>query len=201
MRSDLLLLLLLAPLMRSHATVWQVGAGFTYTLPSQVSNLVQNGDTVDITVGTYPSDVARWAADDLVLRGVGGFAVLESNGMAWGDKAIWVIQGNRTTVEWIEFSECSVPDQNGAGIRQEGADLIAVNANLNQGLPLVAPRLVPVLDATFRPAVLANHAFRAAVKSSGQAQPLRLALEQADGSVFHYATEIFTEDATGRAAF
>jgi hypothetical protein len=26
-------------------------------------------------------------------------------------------------VEWIEFSECQVPDENGAGIRQEGNDL------------------------------------------------------------------------------
>lgn len=105
------------------ATTWQVGPGQTYTLPSQVSELVGDGDTVNIEAGTYPSDVARWAADDLLLRGVGGMAHLESNGMSWGDKAIWVIQGDRTTVEWIEFSECSVPDQNGAGIRQEGRDL------------------------------------------------------------------------------
>jgi hypothetical protein len=48
---------------------------------------------------------------------------LESNGNAWGGKAIWVIQGDRTTVERIEFSECAVPDENGAGIRQEGSDL------------------------------------------------------------------------------
>jgi len=67
--------------------------------------------------------VARWQADDLVLRGVGGFAHLESNGLSWGDKAIWVIQGNNCTVEWIEFSECQVPDHNGAGIRLEGLNL------------------------------------------------------------------------------
>ncbi|MBL7940235.1 MAG: T9SS type A sorting domain-containing protein, partial [Flavobacteriales bacterium] len=73
--------------------------------------------------GVYPSDVARWQADDLVLRGVGGFAHLESNGLSWGDKAIWVIQGDNCTVEWIEFSECQVPDHNGAGIRLEGLNL------------------------------------------------------------------------------
>ncbi len=107
-----------------HATIWQVGTGFTYTMPSQVSTLVANGDTVDIAADTYPSDVAHWTANDLLLRGVGGLAILESNGNSWGDKAIWVISGDRTTVERIEFSECSVPDQNGAGIRQEGHDLI-----------------------------------------------------------------------------
>lgn len=102
---------------------WQVGPGQPYTLPSQVSALVGDGDTVNIAAGTYPGDVARWQANDLVLRGVGGFAHLESNGNAWGGKAIWVIQGNNNTVEWIEFSECSVPDDNGAGIRLEGLGL------------------------------------------------------------------------------
>lgn len=107
----------------TNATTWQVGPAQTYTMPSQVSTLVSDGDTVNIEAGVYPSDVARWQADDLVLRGVGGMAHLESNGNSWGDKAIWVIQGDHTTVEWIEFSECAVPDQNGAGIRQEGLDL------------------------------------------------------------------------------
>ena len=74
------------------ATVWQVGPTHTYTLPSQVSALVQNGDSVDIDAGNYPSDVCRWQANNLLLRGVGGFAQLESNGLSWGDKAIWVIQ-------------------------------------------------------------------------------------------------------------
>ncbi len=66
-------------------------------------------------------------------------------------------------------------------------------------MPLVAPSRPPVLDASFRPAVLANRAFRAAVKSSGRAQPLGLALEQSDGSVFHCRTEIFAEAQGGAA--
>lgn len=105
------------------ANQWQVGAGQTYTAPSQVASLVGNGDTVNIAAGTYPSDVTNWTANDLLLRGVGGMALLESNGNAWGGKGIWVIQGDRTTVDHIGFSECAVPDQNGAGIRQEGHDL------------------------------------------------------------------------------
>ena len=107
----------------AQAITWTVGPGQTYTAPSQVSELVNDGDTVNILAGTYPSDVARWQADDLVLRGAGGMAHLESNGNAWGGKAIWVIQGDRTTIERIEFSECEVPDENGAGIRQEGSGL------------------------------------------------------------------------------
>src|SRR5438045_2435326 len=59
--------------------------------------------------------------------------------------------------------------------------------------PLIAPRVTPALDPAFRPAVLANRAFGTRVKASGHPQSVRLALEQADGSVFHYATEIFAE--------
>lgn len=123
MRATLLLPALCSASFLAHATTWQVGAGFTYTMPSQVSALVADGDTVDISAGIYPSDVARWTANSLVLRGVGGFAELESNGMSFGDKAIWVIQGNHTTVQHIAFSECAVPDHNGAGIRLEGLGL------------------------------------------------------------------------------
>lgn len=104
-------------------TNWLVGPSHTYTKPSQVSGLVQNGDTVSIDAGTYASDVCKWTASNILLRGVGGYAHLESNGMSYGDKAIWVIQGVNTRVEWIEFSECTSTSSNGAGIRQEGKDL------------------------------------------------------------------------------
>lgn len=65
--------------------------------------------------------------------------------------------------------------------------------NINRGLPLPAPRVTPVLDPAFRPAVLATHAFRDAVRATGQAGPVTLALEQADGSVFHFRTELAPE--------
>ena len=70
----------------------------------------------------------------------------------------------------------------------------------NQGLPLIAPQRAPALDAAFRPAALANRTFRAAVQSSGHPEPLRLALEQADGSVFHYSTQIFGPKAPAAVA-
>jgi predicted NBD/HSP70 family sugar kinase len=49
------------------------------------------------------------------------------------------------------------------------------------------------LDSAFRPAVLANRAFRNAVRASNNAVSVQLALEQSDGSIFHFATEIFPE--------
>ena len=60
----------------------------------------------------------------------------------------------------------------------------------NHGLPLVAPRVVPVLEPGFRPAALAVRAFDALAAESGKPVPVRMALEQTDGSVFHFETRL-----------
>lgn len=53
-------------------------------------------------------------------------------------------------------------------------------------MQLIAPRCVPELDSGFRPAVLTHRAFHDAVTSLETSQPALIALEQADGSVFHH---------------
>ena len=120
---NLLLLLLTATAFNTSATTWLVGPSQTYTMPSQVSTLVQNGDTVLIEAGLYAGDVAKWTADDLVLKGTGGMAQLFSNGLVHSGKGIWLIQGDNALVENIEFAEAACVDENGAGIRQEGTNL------------------------------------------------------------------------------
>jgi hypothetical protein len=105
------------------AVTLEVGPGRALTRPSQAAAIAQDGDVVAIDAGTYTGDVATWRANGLTLRGVGGRAHLVANGQSAQGKAIWVIQGNNTTVEAIEFSGAAVPDRNGAGIRQEGAGL------------------------------------------------------------------------------
>jgi predicted NBD/HSP70 family sugar kinase len=65
--------------------------------------------------------------------------------------------------------------------------------NTNDGLALVAPRLTPVLDPTFRPAVLAARAFRALVADTPGAVPVGLAIEQADGSVFRHDVQVLPD--------
>lgn len=108
------------------ATNWLVGPTRTYTKPSQVANLVQNGDTVSIDPATYTADVCKWNANNLLLRGVGGMPHLDANNTAYGQKGIWVIAGNNTRVESIEFTNChdvAGVDMNWAGIRQEGLNL------------------------------------------------------------------------------
>jgi predicted NBD/HSP70 family sugar kinase len=55
-----------------------------------------------------------------------------------------------------------------------------------QALPLIVPRVTPVLDPGFRPAVLAVRAYANLVREAPEAVPVRLALEQTDGSVFRF---------------
>jgi predicted NBD/HSP70 family sugar kinase len=66
--------------------------------------------------------------------------------------------------------------------------------------PLVAPRVAPALDPGFRPAVLAVKAFDQLVNSAGGGVPVRLALEQEDGSVFRFDLRLLPESHAQSAA-
>ncbi len=61
------------------------------------------------------------------------------------------------------------------------------------GFDLPAPRITPPLDPGFRPAAPAERAFRRAARETGRPQTVRIALEQADGSISHHSTEILPE--------
>ena len=102
------------------AATWQVGPSKTHTKPSQVAPLVNHGDTVYIDAADYTGDVCAWTKNNLVLIGVNGRPHLRANGANAMGKGIWIFSGNNITAKNIEFSEASVPDKNGAGIRLEG---------------------------------------------------------------------------------
>jgi len=59
---------------------------------------------------------------------------------------------------------------------------------------LPEPKFLPELHPTFRPAILVNRAFEAAARDTGAAVDVGIALEQADGSVFHHRTVLFPAD-------
>ncbi|MCA9522545.1 MAG: right-handed parallel beta-helix repeat-containing protein [Myxococcales bacterium] len=101
----------------------RVGPTRAIKTPSAAAKLAVDGEVIEIDAGLYPGDVAVFTQNNLTLRGVGGFAHLRADGKNAQGKAIWVIQGDDVTLEWIEFSGATVPDQNGAGIRQEGTNL------------------------------------------------------------------------------
>jgi MYXO-CTERM domain-containing protein len=106
-----------------RADTLQVGPSRTYQTVRAAILAAQNGDVIEIDAGTYIGDVATITADDLTIRGVGGFAHLDANGEDEAGKGIWVAVGDDLVVENVEFSGATVPDENGAGIRLEGANL------------------------------------------------------------------------------
>ena len=59
---------------------------------------------------------------------------------------------------------------------------------------LPEPKFLPELPPTYRPAILANQAFRQAVHETSSGVDVGIALEQADGSVFHHQTALFRPD-------
>ncbi len=124
-RSALLSLFVFAPL--AYATVYKVGPDKHYKVPSETATVARNGDIIEIDAGNYSGDVAVWKQDNLILRGVGGMAHLQAGEYLAEAKAIWVIKGNNTTIEWIEFSGATVPHSNGAGIRLEGSGAVIRN--------------------------------------------------------------------------
>ena len=108
---------------RAAAVTLSVGPGRTYATPSAAAAVARDGDVVEIAAGTY-ADIAIWRANNLTIRGVGGYAHLDATGMTIPNgKAIWVIQGRGYTLERIEFSGAAVRDRNGAGIRLEAPGL------------------------------------------------------------------------------
>jgi hypothetical protein len=103
--------------------VLTVGPGKQFATVRAAAAAAQSGDTIHISAGDYRADVATWSASNLTICGVGGRARLLADGAQEGGKGIWVIRGSDTTVVNVEFHGAKVPDQNGAGIRQEGRNL------------------------------------------------------------------------------
>ncbi len=100
-----------------------VGPGGMHAAPCAAFSAAADGDVIEIAAGDYPGDVCAVTPSGLTIRGMGGLAHIDAAGNDAQGKAIWVVQGDDTTIENIEFSGASVPDQNGAGIRQEGSNL------------------------------------------------------------------------------
>jgi len=103
----------------SSAATLLVGPDKFYKTVRAAAEAAQSGDLVLIDAGVYSKDVARWKADNVTVRGVGGRAHLRADGAEVGGKGIWIVSGKNFTAENIEFSGAAVPDRNGAGIRSE----------------------------------------------------------------------------------
>ncbi len=110
----------------ANAATLQVGPGKTYSTVRAAAQAAQNGDLVLIDAGVYSGDVTSWNASNLIVRGVGGRPHMRANGANEAGKGIWVVNGNNFTAENIEFSGSTVPDGNGAGIRNDTSGYLVV---------------------------------------------------------------------------
>ncbi len=66
---------------------------------------------------------------------------------------------------------------------------------MEKQLPLIHPRHIPPMDETFRPAVLANRAFREGTEKKGV--PLIIGLERSGGELTRFETRVYPDGTTG----
>ena len=112
------------------ARTLRVGPGQRFTTPCRAIARAHAGDTIQIDARgnrSYRGDVCAWSTSHLTIVGVHGRAHVDAAGANSEGKAIWVIAGDDTTISNVELSGARVPDDNGAGIRQEGAGLTIVH--------------------------------------------------------------------------
>ena len=111
----------------SYGATLQVGPGRQYKAPCAAFAAAAPGDTIEIDAATYAGDVCTLYADNLTIRGVGGRPKIDAAGRNAAGKGTWVLSGKNTVVENIEFTEASVPDRNGSGIRLQADNLTVRN--------------------------------------------------------------------------
>jgi len=121
---------------RRVPAVLHVGPTEPFKVPSQAAVAAHDGDTILIDAGTYKGDLATWNANNLTIEGYGsGRAVLDQTGLDIPNrKAIWVINGNNTTVANVEFTgahDAAGLDKNWAGIREQGSTLKVLNSSFH----------------------------------------------------------------------
>jgi hypothetical protein len=116
------------------ARVLHVGPGQRFARPCQAIARARAGDTIQIDARgnrSYRGDVCAWSTNRLTITGIHGRAHIDAAGANSEGKAIWVIAGDDTTIENMELSGARVPDQNGAGIREEGAGLTVTHCRFD----------------------------------------------------------------------
>ncbi|MBL0317236.1 MAG: T9SS type A sorting domain-containing protein [Flavobacteriales bacterium] len=115
-----------------HSSTWIISPSGPYFYCSEISDLVSNGDSILIEAATYVNDVqVSWNQDDLFIAGIGGRPRLEAGSNIANDmtngKGIFVVAGDGIHIHNIEFANATVVDHNGAGIRQEGKNLLVTS--------------------------------------------------------------------------
>ncbi len=112
-----------------------VGSNRQYSRIADAVAAARDGDVVAVQAGTYVNDFATVTAK-ISLIAVDGVARMVATTPPSNRKAILVATTD-LTVDGFAFSGAQVPDQNGAGIRYEGGNLVVRNslfANNQEGI-------------------------------------------------------------------
>ncbi len=110
----------------AHARTLEVGEGREFKLPSEAVKAARAGDTVQLQPGEY-FDCATLSQAKLTFEGVGDASKVLLTDKACGGKALLITSGADITVRNMTLTRARVPDNNGAGIRGEGANLLVDN--------------------------------------------------------------------------
>ena len=108
----------------AQAATLEVGPGKQYDKPSAAIKAAKDGDTITIAPGQY-YDCAIVPQDNLTIQGSGPGAVLTD--LTCAGKALLITNGNNITIRNLTLQRARVPDENGAGIRAQGGDLLIDN--------------------------------------------------------------------------
>jgi len=106
----------------ASARTLEVGAGKEFKMPSDAARAARDGDRVAIYPGEY-FDCVMVGQKGLTIEGIGKAEDVVLTDKACAGKALLVLAGPGITVRNLTLTRARVPDQNGAGIRQEGPDL------------------------------------------------------------------------------
>jgi hypothetical protein len=100
------------------------------------------GDTIQVSAGSYVEDFPK-IQHDLTIQGVGGLASFSSPpaGSSTG-QGVLVTDAN-VTLDHLELSGSTVPDGNGAGVRQESGNLVISNSWIHNNQDGVLTNALP----------------------------------------------------------
>ena len=103
-----------------------VGAGQQFQTIAAAIAAAQDGDVVAVQAGTYVNDFAE-ISHKITLEGVGGMVNMVATEPIPNGKAI-LITDTDVSIDHFSFSGAAVTDQNGAGIRYQGGNLLIANS-------------------------------------------------------------------------
>lgn len=106
-------------------TIW-VGPDREHKTIGEAVKAAKRGETIETDAGLYPDDICVITADNVTIRGKGGYAHIKGTKQIPNGKALLLQRGNNLTLENLEFSGARVADKNGAAIRADGGKNLTV---------------------------------------------------------------------------